>query len=152
MDVQGIGLPTGQEFAITEGASNMKESTVDFSAVGSQINIWTWTRPPDDAEQRMIKRVPLPEAVIQQPVPASSADSFADGKSDSVIKDEADPNSLLKRILEGQSTDWATVRSMAKRIADPNYSLREFLTDLFAFPELNLYLLEADQTAQISSG
>mmetsp|Transcript_57230 Transcript_57230/g.134227 ORF Transcript_57230/g.134227 Transcript_57230/m.134227 type:complete len:868 (-) Transcript_57230:156-2759(-) len=63
------------------------------------------------------------------------------------------PCDALYSSLDGTRTDWGRVRSMAKNICKLEYTLRDFMEDLcVAFPELNLYLLEVEGGAAISSG
>mmetsp|Transcript_35937 Transcript_35937/g.84137 ORF Transcript_35937/g.84137 Transcript_35937/m.84137 type:complete len:864 (-) Transcript_35937:121-2712(-) len=63
------------------------------------------------------------------------------------------PCDALYCSLDGTRTDWGRVRGMAKSICKKEYSLRDFMEDLcVAFPELNLYLLEVEGGAAISSG
>jgi len=57
----------------------------------------------------------------------------------------------LWRTMEGLQTDWAVARRMASHIADPKYTAAQFNHDLLAFPELNLYLLDAGSKAQIGT-
>lgn len=55
---------------------------------------------------------------------------------------EAEPSSMLHLAQKGRETNWEQARRMAKSIADSTYSLRDFTSDLQAFPELDLYLLD----------
>ncbi|CAK0837162.1 unnamed protein product, partial [Prorocentrum cordatum] len=42
--VQRLGLPTGQEFATTEGQFTFGRQDEEGPRIGSQLNIWTWRR------------------------------------------------------------------------------------------------------------
>jgi len=125
--------------------------------IGSQLNIWTWIRvtptaspirrsllekeqfsPTADTaegadEGRLISRVPLP---------ASSAQMLGNMRAAVVGKHSNPPNGLLSALLEKMTTNWPKARKIAPKIMDPRYTLKQFTSDLSAFPELDLYLLE----------
>jgi hypothetical protein len=86
----------------------------------------------------LIRRVPLP---------AHAAQSLGSMQVTMREGDHRPPNAALWAALEGRRTDWARANKIAKRILEPNYSLRDFNEDLIAFPELNLYLLEKIATS-----
>mmetsp|Transcript_84601 Transcript_84601/g.274071 ORF Transcript_84601/g.274071 Transcript_84601/m.274071 type:complete len:922 (-) Transcript_84601:359-3124(-) len=166
---QCIGLPQGQEFATTEGDFNFNSQHDEHGLpIGTQLNIWMWerdhplmaraskpveampdARPAPQAQEhdmRLIKRVPLPEL---------SAHALKGMHACVSATERRPPNSALVAALEGQKTNWAGARKIAKSILDPKYSLAQFNKDLGCFPELNLYLLErkGDKGAQtVSSG
>jgi hypothetical protein len=102
-------------------------------------------QPINLGEQTLIKRVPVPEisarnmARIQLSLKKNTAEHKA-------------PSSALVVAQSGRKTDWSTARNMARRIADANYTLRDFTRDLQAFPELDLYLLESENEESCSSG
>lgn len=50
------------------------------------------------------------------------------------------PNAKLRRVLASKRTEWHTIRKMASKMLDKNYTLSQFMQDLAAFPELSLYL------------
>lgn len=130
-----IGLPSGQEFATTDGNFDvtLRESSAEHT--GSQLNLWTWERNSNDGKGSPIKRVPLP--TLSSHVLGSL---WARAKTPSFEP----PSVVLRLAQEGRVTDWDTVKRMSSRIAEPNYSLTEFYNDLAAFPELDLYLLDGD--------
>uniref|UniRef100_A0A7S4Q6U3 Uncharacterized protein n=1 Tax=Alexandrium monilatum TaxID=311494 RepID=A0A7S4Q6U3_9DINO len=171
-----LGLPHGMEFATSEGDFNFNaQHHEDGLPIGTQLNIWTWERRVPQAvekqrtgsvmasksdgakatepapcvqkvqalwemESRMMKRVPL---VL------SSEDTMAI-RLRSASKNP--PCGALWAALKGQKTNWALVKRMARSIADPRYSLKQFQEDLKAFPELQLYLLEdTDHTENTSA-
>jgi len=150
-------------------------------SIGSQLNIWTWCRDaqadagvrrlissPSKAlgaaaaaasaaaasaasaqgaaqqkeEMRLIRRVPLAPA---------SAKMLASMQARLQDKTAKPPCSILWRTMEGLQTDWTVARRMASHIPDPNYTAAQFNHDLLAFPELNLYLLDAGSKAQIGT-
>lgn len=156
--VQCIGLPQGQEFATAEGDFNFNSQDEQSGlSIGTQLNIWTWRRvesskrianakegpgaapgrPQGSKEllaHQLIKRVPLHK---------ESAQALANLQARlAVPSNPRAPNATLWAAMEHEKTDWAKVKKIAKRIADPKYTLKMFYEDLAAFPELNLYLLE----------
>merc|ERR550534_2673537 len=97
----------------------------------------------------MMKRMSTRSALVTKGVslPALSSQVYASMK---MRLDQAElapqaPNATLAAIMAGQKTDWSAVKRMAKHIADPKYSLRQFHKDVSSFPELSLYLLERDE-------
>jgi hypothetical protein len=172
--VSVLGLPHGQEFATADGDFNFNRLTSeDGVPIGSQLNIWSWshdkkllqpnagknqTSSPTSSpavktdisdknvsaqaenQLRIIKRVPLPKLTQL---------NLAAGKA-SVGKLRA-PNGELWSALEGQRTNWAMVRRMARSMMDADYSLTDFNQDLAAFPELSLYLRDGSGTSSTSS-
>mmetsp|Transcript_16919 Transcript_16919/g.31578 ORF Transcript_16919/g.31578 Transcript_16919/m.31578 type:complete len:971 (-) Transcript_16919:71-2983(-) len=201
--VHCIGLPSGQEFATTEGDFNFSRMQDDEGlAIGTQLNIWTWAvepkcqssptkkgplaaavaaktetkaaekkAPPNEAEQRLLKQVPIrhestqvlfgtlgkmhrkrsseradaEEADLGMRKSVESKNSSKDGSKDGTKDECGEACPYLAVVQEGRQTDWQRVQNMAKRIADPDYSLSDFHQDLSAFPELDWYLLEHDQ-------
>lgn len=200
--VHCIGLPSGQEFATTEGDFNFSRMQDDEGlSIGTQLNIWTWAvepmcassptkkgplatvdgkegkaepkvpekKPPDEAAQRLLKQVPIRVGSAQvlfgvlgkvkqrrsERSDAGEDRESANREAAKMVAAEACP--YLAVVAEGRTTDWQRVRKMAKRIADPDYSLADFNQDLSAFPELDWYLLENDgkvdaKLASTSSG
>jgi hypothetical protein len=49
---------------------------------------------------------------------------------------EQPPSAALRIAQQGRRTNWALARKMARKIADADYSLKDFTSDLQAFPEL----------------
>jgi len=176
--VHCIGLPTGQEFATSEGDFNLSSLDGPFVGsrlpIGTQLNIWTWSRvqatkkaggphvrkavltnkqgtaqfqTPDDCDRERMKRVPIPEAVKQNLSRISQR--MKDEKASSAV-----PSPFLVSAQRGQVTDWTTAKRIAKRIADPDYSLKSFLKDLDCFPELHLYMLDCneEQVKEMATG
>jgi len=84
----------------------------------------------------LIKRVPLP-AICAQALTEMRARMARQGRGA--------PSAALCSAMEGQAADWGKVRQMARRIAEPEYTLRDFNRDLDAFPELSLYLLDGER-------
>jgi len=168
--VQIIGLPEGQEFATAEGDFNFGQHDQDGLSIGTQLNIWTWMRdsmvvltrstsavtPGKIAsdvvkrldgkdQQAVLARSESPALRIRRvPLPDRSARVLREMQARLCKRGGAEraPSNALWSCLDGTRTDWTTVRRMASRIADPTYTLRQFNSDLAAFPELNLYLLE----------
>lgn len=64
------------------------------------------------------------------------------------------PNAALVRAMAGRTSDWDRIRSMAKRIREPEYSLTLFFEDCVnGFPELSLFFLDKSAVPQsMSSG
>jgi hypothetical protein len=204
-----IGLPSGEEFATTEGDFNFSMlQHEDGFPIGTQLNIWTWqtlssfmhalkvkeaagdkfspdkedapkpsekgaasvslsswatTAQLDEAQQKLIKQVPVLKICETQQslvkklstinTPAKKA-KFIQGvfstKSSSKAADCEEAKKAcpyLAAAQEGQATDWTRVRSMAKNIDSTTYSLWNFNSDIAAFPELSWYLLEDDPSA-----
>jgi len=174
--VQIIGLPEGQEFATAEGDFNFNcQQDENGLAIGTQLNIWTWARAvqapmhtnstkasvttpapkvaaaPSDKkpdEARLIRRVPLP---------ATSAQVLSRMQAALTEKNKKPPSGLLWSCLDNLKTDWAKAKKMAHKMLDPKYTAQQFNSDLAAFPELNLYLLDekssvANPAANMSSG
>lgn len=138
--------------------------------IGSQLNVWSWTSnldvlqeigrsapssPPEpdgpeskaikrfENELMLLKRVQIP--MVKSLTKAAKADSMAVGARTTLAPAAVQgrkgaPNPHLRRILQAKSTDWKTVRKMAKSLLNEDYSLTEFNRDLTAFPELFLYL------------
>jgi hypothetical protein len=176
--VQCIGLPQGQEFATSEGEFNFTGQLEDSGLpIGTQLNIWTWHRfeskpceapmrplisdgprpatstapPGPDAQEiqnlRLIKRVPLPM------ISAKALAALQTKRRNT--QNEKAPNTMLHVAMEMDGTNWAKVNTMASRITDPKYTLKNFCQDLQAFPELHLYLLDkanSDNNVLSSSG
>eukprot|EP00401_Gymnodinium_catenatum_P024772 CAMPEP_0117580604 /NCGR_PEP_ID=MMETSP0784-20121206/65310_1 /TAXON_ID=39447 /ORGANISM="" /LENGTH=888 /DNA_ID=CAMNT_0005380715 /DNA_START=29 /DNA_END=2696 /DNA_ORIENTATION=- len=148
--VQCIGLPCGREFATAEGDFHLGR---EFVPIGSQLNIWSWVRTDsepvvrrkcgrkrswtvahtfDEAQLKAMKRV-------QCFSPAFTIDLC------SAIEDDTPPNSVLRRALGGAQIATSAVLACATRIADPEYTLREYMSDICVHPELDLYLLNSNQ-------
>jgi hypothetical protein len=152
--VQLIGLPMGQEFATTEGNFKFRgEQEEDDIRIGSQLNIWTWKRVghfdkvrSDASKPGKENDVLVPQTVVikRVPLPSLSAQLLAniDLSPEMAVAAKRPPNPILWSAMEGRGTDWAKVNRMAKSLSDPKYSLKQFYSDLSAFPELNLYLLD----------
>jgi len=171
--VQCIGLPQGQEFATTEGEFNFSgQLDEDGLPIGTQLNIWTWDRseqrksvpncmsPTSSArssreistpsstkqmEQLLIKRVPLPST-------AAAAVAAMQMRLDSLQSAGDSPSQAMACAMKGMRTDWDRVKKIASNILKPGYSLKDFNTDLCAFPELNLYLLQEGTNSGNSIG
>lgn len=60
--------------------------------------------------------------------------------SDAGFGRKSAPNAKLRRVLASKRTEWHTIRKMASKMLDKNYTLSQFTQDLAAFPELSLYL------------
>jgi len=159
-----IGLPLGQEFATADTHFDLDRfQSREEIPIGSQMNVWSWTpvkdfdkaaglqgvtggpagdgpKKPDTALQRLerelalLKRVPIHTSISK----AASINEAAAPKNQNMKRGA--PNAHLRRILAGKRTDWRTVRKMANRLLDRDYTLAQFNTDLAAFPELSLYL------------
>jgi len=60
------------------------------------------------------------------------------------------PVQLLQHVNSGRAADFEKARSIAAKIRDPNYTLRQYHDDLVvAFPEMTFYMIEG---SSISSG
>jgi len=168
-DVGCLGLPVGQEFATTEGDFNVsKQQDQEFGLpIGTQLNIWAWMRDENaqrpDPEKGKKEQAAKPAAspkeieaelrlVRRAPLPASSAQEVVGMHARLASKAVRPPSSMLWAALDGAQTDWNVAKKIVARIQDPAYSLREYFDDLRAFPELNLYLLEDNEAAALSSG
>jgi len=177
--VHCIGLPSGQEFATTEGDFNVsRQQDEDGLPIGTQLNIWTWAiessskakdepvspksttnakpktpgpyAPPDQAKLLEAKQVPLPQCVAEKlNTNISASEGELVVRTASFAERACRP---LAAALEGRRTDWTRARQVAKRIADADYSLSEFNNDISCFPELDLYLLDEDGQAGTTSG
>eukprot|EP00440_Ansanella_granifera_P066560 gb/GFBE01072188.1/.p1 GENE.gb/GFBE01072188.1/~~gb/GFBE01072188.1/.p1 ORF type:complete len:957 (+),score=177.15 gb/GFBE01072188.1/:1-2871(+) len=156
-----LGLPHGQDFATADldfDFNFSRRGCEDRMPIGSQLNIWSWSNDKSllapkaigntsvpsspsaknsvsdnavklaESEMRMIKRVPLPEMAAEYLVHRDTTGL------------NRPPSNELWAALDNRSTNWATVRRMARSIMDPEYSLIDFNKDLAAFPELSLYL------------
>jgi len=168
--VAGIGLPLGQEFATADGHFSLERfHCKEPIPIGSQLNVWFWmpctefdkacagqSLPRSDcgespsinrleAELTFLKRVPVAPAISK----TASMNPGIAGKEANMTKRGA-PNAHLRRILANKRTDWKTVRKMANRIMDKDYTLAQFTQDLAAFPELSLYL--RDGVGETGSG
>jgi len=93
-------------------------------------------------ELMLLKRVQIP---MVKSLTSVAKDSMAMGARTTLAPTAVQgrkgaPNPHLRRILQAKSTDWKTVRKMAKSLLDEDYSLDQFNRDLTAFPELFLYL------------
>jgi hypothetical protein len=156
--VQCLGLPMGQEFATTEGQFTFRgQQEEEGLRIGSQLNIWTWRRivehsPRHVKSEKSQGAGDTPEAraatigVIRRvPLPPQSAQVLTDIQIEKNTPTE--PNKHLWAAMKGLKTDWDKVRRMAKRIAEPQYGLKQFYDDLSAFPELSLYLLDGKTNA-----
>ncbi|CAE7601961.1 par-5 [Symbiodinium sp. CCMP2456] len=168
--VAGIGLPLGQEFATADGHFSLERfHCKEPIPIGSQLNVWFWmpctefdkacagqSLPRSDcgespsigrleAELTFLKRVPVAPAISK----TASMNPGVAGKEANMTKRGA-PNAHLRRILANKRTDWKTVRKMANRIMDKDYTLAQFTQDLAAFPELSLYL--RDGVGETGSG
>mmetsp|Transcript_5264 Transcript_5264/g.12606 ORF Transcript_5264/g.12606 Transcript_5264/m.12606 type:complete len:977 (+) Transcript_5264:200-3130(+) len=99
---------------------------------------------PKESTARLIQRVPLPTAC---------AKLMADMKSrlESDTK-KRPPNHTLSACMESVKTDWSKAKKMASKISDPKYTLKDFNSDLAAFPELNLYLLDEASLDLVAAG
>jgi len=179
--VQCLGLPTGQEFATTEGDFNINKQMQHDDAklpLGTQLNIWTWVRSekvegkPDisrcsspNREHQIAQTTavtgkstsnttPAASSVIKRvPLPIESARSIAIAQASISCDTEfVPPNSRLHIVKQIRTTNWEQAKRMAKRIADKDYSLKDFTEDLQAFPELAYYLLDSDGAGVTSSG
>jgi hypothetical protein len=131
-----------------------------MSRAVSVSSIAATSSQPDEAQQKLIKQVPvlktsetlqsLVKKISTINTPAKKA-KFIQGlfstRSNSTTEEEHKSCPYLVAAQEGQATDWKRVRNMAKSIADKNYTLREFNSDIAAFPELAWYLLEDDPDA-----
>jgi len=156
--VQRLGLPTGQEFATTEGQFTFGRQDEEGPRIGSQLNIWTWRRQrtpvvttasagsqeakePDLApkETNRASSFNSLEARLSAVVPLPMTRCAREGPS-RPCPPGSSPNAALWRMLDGRSTDWGRVSCITKRITDPDYSLKMYYADLSAFPELSLYL------------
>lgn len=144
LGVQCLGLPSGQEFATTEGNFEVSyDGGKTTEHVGAQLNLWTWERVSAGATTKgptannPIKRVPLPALSGRVLCGIRSRATRASVEL-------RPPSAALRVALESRETDWTRVKKMSERIADPNYSLNDFWSDLSAFPELDLYLLDGD--------
>jgi len=144
--VQCLGLPSGQEFATTEGNFEVSyDGGRTNEEIGSQLNLWTWERFTADGKKykseatsrNPIKRVPIPSLSGKVLVGIRS-------RAHRRSADMRPPSLALRVALESRQTDWSRVSLMAGRISDAAYSLSEFYSDLAVFPELDLYLLDGD--------
>jgi hypothetical protein len=65
---------------------------------------------------------------------------------------EYSPNGLFRSVMTGQKADWSKIRAMAEQIDKDSYSTLHFFEDCIAsFPELQLFLLDRDESG-MSSG
>jgi len=179
--VKLIGLPEGQEFATAEGDFNFNGQECDQGhAIGTQLNIWTWERsttvapltrragsksfsiksssgtlvvpPSATAPSTLMKPLDTNRLIQRVPLPTLSAKGLGGMRMRLQAHPEKHPPStVLWACMQTVSTDWAKAKRIASRITDPKYGLKEFNSDLSAFPELNLYLLDSDPS-QMGSG
>jgi len=161
--VQCIGLPHGQEFATAEGDFNFSmQNQEDGLAIGTQLNIWTWARNATSTPVPSARREPSPAKpggrsdsvdsggdarvlIKRVPLPAICAQALTEMRARMARQGRGAPSAALCSAMEGQAADWGKVRQMARRIAEPEYTLRDFNRDLDAFPELSLYLLDGER-------
>jgi hypothetical protein len=128
-----IGLPTGQEFATTEGDFNLTAMQMqcdgDGLHFGTQLNIWTWVRRVEKLprtsgarssrrssrnskdgsaldEQMLTKMVPLPHDTTHHLVKMSHA-----GRAS---MEAQPPSSVLCEVQKGRVTDWPRARRIAE--------------------------------------
>lgn len=164
-----IGLPHGQDFATADEAFDLERfHSKDQIPIGSQLNVWSWTAnqevvqaggrsaprglslEPDGTESKAMRRLEN-ELMLEKRVPVPMSQSLTAAKENvmgarstlhpkEVQGKKGAPNPHLRRILQAKRTDWKTVRRMARRLQDKDYTLSQFNEDLTAFPELFLYL------------
>jgi len=155
-DVALLGLPQGKEIATADSDFNFNGAV----NIGSQLNIWFWTRDEDLLQPQRDGAASPPNS----PTPSSKGGSLHEAKrpkswgiqaikrvplpetvAEDVIYRRADscqrpPSKELWAALRDKSVNWAAARRMARSIMDADYSLTSFYQDLAAFPELSLYL------------
>lgn len=147
--------PVGSvEFGVSRTGSSAAGTIMTTQSVGSL------------EERLLVRRVPLPQSVLEGRSSSSRSRFNSRGIGDSGRQTSPNshsshasstrhvlstklgpPNGELRAAMENKTTNWAVASNIAKRIMQPKYSLKEFYDDLKAFPELDLYLLEDPQTA-----
>mmetsp|Transcript_17510 Transcript_17510/g.37463 ORF Transcript_17510/g.37463 Transcript_17510/m.37463 type:complete len:986 (-) Transcript_17510:581-3538(-) len=168
--VQLIGLPEGQEFATAEGDFNFHGQQDDHGlAIGTQLNIWTWSRVQAsvDKDSSLSKPVaaaaaataqpqvpPKPSAAVKTPeeqllirrvpLPPSAAQIMGgmQYRLHPTRRSTEPPSGVLFSCMDTLTTNWKKAHNIASRILDAGYTLQHFNDDLGCFPELNLYLFD----------
>ncbi|CAE7947164.1 MAP3K3 [Symbiodinium sp. KB8] len=141
---QIIGLPGGVDFTFARQRPVGQSGDID-----TVIIRWGWTNAHDVEYQiallghRFLGKQP---SLFDK----SAGVEVMQNISNKVLAPEPLPvgrgdELLIKRILEGRTTDWVRARRAAAEIRNPNYSTKDFYADISAaFPELRLYRVERD--------
>ncbi|CAE7153701.1 MAP3K3, partial [Symbiodinium necroappetens] len=141
---QIIGLPGGVDFTFARQRPVGQSGDID-----TVIIRWGWTNAHDVEYQIALQGHRF---LGKQPslFDKSAGVEVMQNISNKVLAPEPLPvgrgdELLIKRILEGRTTDWVRARRAAAEIRNPNYSTKDFYADISAaFPELRLYRVERD--------
>lgn len=153
-----IGLPEGNDFAVTRVRQSLRPSKTGREGVVSTL--WFWkprnqlTETGDllyfqksftnDQHKDLDTEDCTPVAKRQLDLPMALEVTIPDEDGDEY-------RLVVAELMKGRTTNWSRARRAAKRMLDPTYSLKSFYDDCLAsFPELLLY--GADDGGLVSSG
>lgn len=151
-----IGLPEGNDFAVTRVRQNLRSTKASREGVVSTL--WYWkprsqlTETGDllyfqksftDRESNDVEEfAPVPKRQLEPPTVLQVDEEEEENPSEGLVVEE---------LMKGRTTNWPRAKRAAKRILDPTYNLKCFHDDcLAAFPELLLYTVDDGSLA--SSG
>lgn len=152
-----IGLPEGNDFAVTRVRQNLRPSKASPEGVTSTL--WFWkprsqlTETGDllyfqksftDRESNDIEEfAPVPKRQLEPPTVLQMEEQDEESNLSSEL--------VVEELMKGRTTNWPRAKRAAKRILDPTYNLKCFHDDcVAAFPELLLYTVDDGSLA--SSG
>eukprot|EP00439_Symbiodinium_sp_Y106_P077483 s1836_g16.t1 len=160
-----IGLPEGNDFAVTRVRQSLRPSKTGREGVVSTLwNQLTETGDllyfqksftndqhkdldTEDCTPVAKRQLDLPMA-LEIYLPSRTA---AEGRVTIPDEDGDEYRLVVAELMKGRTTNWSRARRAAKRMLDPTYSLKSFYDDCLAsFPELLLY--GADDGGLVSSG
>ncbi|CAE7818562.1 CAR11, partial [Symbiodinium sp. CCMP2456] len=153
-----IGLPEGNDFAVTRVRQSLRPSKTGREGVVSTL--WFWKPRNQLTEtgdllyfQKSFTNDQHKDHDTEDCTPVAKRQLDLPMVLEVTVSDEDgdEYRLVVAELMKGRTTNWSRARRAAKRMLDPTYGLKSFYDDCLAsFPELLLY--GADDGGLVSSG